>query len=331
MSGSLMEQLRQIRSQNRAAVDAATEAAKREEEVVEFTGILPPELNEPEEIERTELVEWSDSEDGSDDDSWDEEPLIDLAVGDSPDWRTLSWKDNGFSNRIVNAMDRSDIPNLGRIEGWTRAEVKNIRGISQTSLEEILEFLGGIDGVVVEDYILPRKSKKKAAAKSVPTPDPEIAVVRQNEDPVMHEVVVESAPVPEPEVVERSVGDLARQQIARAEQDAEESEPELESSIEVPRRDSRILVIGPVSVHGEGFSIIPMEQVYRESIEGICEAAGVRALSLIEYAKGWGALAAAIDDKGWPEGVHGIHIARSGRYEVIEVLSRMADLVIEAG
>ena len=63
----------------------------------------------------------------NDEDDWDDDDESSESWGDDI-WQQASWSSNGFSNRIINAMQRSDIPNLEAIKGWSRSEVTNIRG-----------------------------------------------------------------------------------------------------------------------------------------------------------------------------------------------------------
>ena len=168
------------------------------------------------------------------------------------------------------------------------------------------------------------EAEKAAEAKKAAEPEPAVEGKKGGMYPEMDLSQVD------PEIVARAQA-RAEAEAAEAESTSEPATGSWEMSSAAPVNPQlRILIIGPASVTGESLRVVPFEQAYRKQIEGVCAAANVRSISMVEYAKGWAALSAAVDDAGWPEGVGAIQISRGGRYEIIEVLSRMASIVVEA-
>ena len=309
------------------------QAVEQEPDVVELHGVLPPEIAEaaerkglhpqfstegldPDLLERARnRAEENDDDDeepislseDDDDDDWDDD---EEDYTPATNWREMSFDDLSFSTRIVNAMGRSGVPNLAYLEGWSKSEVLNIRGISRTSLQEIMDFTAEKG---YPDFITARKSRKSAEA-GVEEAGVEEAVV---EEAVVEEAVVEEA------ASEPSPGDNAIfASSPSVTQDGYVPEPVVSAS-------PKMLAIGSCTVSGVNLVVSSFEEMYRNEIQGVCKAANVKSLSLVEYGKGWGALAAAVRDKGWPKGVDVIATRHNTRYEILAVLAELADIVIE--
>jgi len=108
----------------------------------------------------------------------------------------------------------------------------------------------------------------------------------------------------------------------------DESAPE-ESSDAPQSQSYRILAIGGADVNNLNVTCVTFETVYCGLIQSICEQANVPSLSLIEYGKGWAALATAVRQNGWPRGVDVLQISTSylNQPALMMELRLLADIV----
>lgn len=93
----------------------------------------------------------------------------------------------------------------------------------------------------------------------------------------------------------------------------------------------KVLVMGNASAMNDKVRVATFEQVYAEAIREICTQSSVPSISMIDYNKGWQALASTIRQNGWPEGVDVLNVSKSfmGRSDIILELRLLADLVID--
>ena len=68
-------------------------------------------------------------------------------------------------------------------------------------------------------------------------------------------------------------------------------------------------------------------------VRELCESFNVPHLAVVDYGKGWSALAATLADRGWPPSVSAIYLdPMSKEYEyLVSTLMDMADVVVKRG
>mgnify|MGYP003111914458 CR=1 FL=1 len=92
----------------------------------------------------------------------------------------------------------------------------------------------------------------------------------------------------------------------------------------------RILFIGCVALKGSAQAQSALD-IYAEPVRELCKKFKVPHLGLVDYGKGWSALAGAVSEMGWPPHVDAIYLDPiSKEYEhLVSTLSSFADIVIK--
>lgn len=98
-----------------------------------------------------------------------------------------------------------------------------------------------------------------------------------------------------------------------------------------PRQATRVLYIGCFPLKGATNPPLNAVDALAPIVEELCRSFNVPHLGVVDYGKGWSALAATLADRGWPANVSAIYLDPiSKEYEhVASVLSAQADVVIK--
>lgn len=249
------------------------------------------------------------------------------------DEETLPWNKKpfgsryfNFGGRTVNAFARADLKCFDEIKGWAYSELKALKGFGQGCLDEVLEYLEEENAT---DWLVKRKKKNSSATTDASVSEDSYSDVSEATieaaDPIVEEPV-ESAPAVE---VEESVVAASSDSDSASAPTSNESDAPSTSSA-TPTNSFKVLVVGSAYVNNPAVLSVSFEQVYGEVIRQICEHANTPSLSMIEYGKGWGALATAIRQNGWPRGVDVLCVSQAflSRPEVLMELRLLADVVI---
>ena len=99
----------------------------------------------------------------------------------------------------------------------------------------------------------------------------------------------------------------------------------------LPVSTLKFLVIGNATPLSDNAKVASFEQVYAQAIQSICSSSNVPSLGMVEYGKGWSALAATVRQNGWPANVDVLCVSKSflSRFEILLELRSLADVVIE--
>ena len=96
-------------------------------------------------------------------------------------------------------------------------------------------------------------------------------------------------------------------------------------------KQAKVLYVGCVPMKGSSSFPVSATEALAPMIQELCESFNVPHLAVVDYGKGWSALAATLADRGWPTNVSAIYLDPiSKEYEhVASVLSAQADVVIK--
>ena len=294
------------------------------------------------------------------DHSFDDDFETTAETANSLPWNKLPFNDRyfNFGGRTINSFDRANLACFDDIKGMAYSELLELKGFGRGSLTEVLEFL---EAEGASDWLVKRKSRKTNNPSNAPA---ELASIKPQGMPVESASQVEEVTDvfdfmgPEDDVVESSpeVEDTQAQEVESAPivEDAQaqdvESAPSVEDAQEVesapivedaqaqevesatsakPRL--KLLVIGNATACNTNGVVATFEAVYADGIRQICEQGNAPALSMIEFGKGWNALAATIRNHGWPQGVDVLCLSKSfaSRPDIMMELRLLADVVIE--
>lgn len=236
-----------------------------------------------------------------------------------------------FKGRTVNALERAELKCFDDIKGYAYSELLDIKGFGRNALSEILEML---EAEGVQDWLLKRRRKgvETSANPVVHTPsvsDVEVVVPPQEPPPQAPQEFVSQ--VVEEEESQQSKAQAPQESVTFSPEDVIEEDDEVITEASSPARSFRVLVVGGATSLNEKAKVSTLEAAYGEAIEGICKASNAPSIALIEYGKGWAALATTIRQMGWPEDVDVLCVSKSflSRSEVLFELRSHADVVIE--
>jgi len=99
------------------------------------------------------------------------------------------------------------------------------------------------------------------------------------------------------------------------------------------KKAAKILYIGCLPLKGSSSFPVSATQALAPAIKDICDSFGVPHLGVVDYGKGWAALAATLVDIGWPPSHSAIYLDPiSKEYEyLVSALTDLADVVIKRG
>jgi hypothetical protein len=253
------------------------------------------------------------------------------------DETTLPWNKKpfdaqyfNFGGRTVNSLIREGHTCFDDIKGFAYSDLLEIKGFGRNCLSELVEI---IELENAHGWFVKRKRKGASVTKPVK--------VEETTDVVEETVEVASEPTPPP-VVEETV-EVASESTSRprpripsrsgrlqsAPVETTESEPKQVAS--EPVKSLKMLVVGNATALNGTAQVVPFETIYAEGIRQICEASQSPSLAMIEYGKGWAAVASMVRQNGWPQNVDVLTISKSflGRPEILMELRLLADVVIE--
>ena len=228
-----------------------------------------------------------------------------------------------FGGRTVNSLTRAGYTCFNDIEGMAYKELLDLKGFGRNCLKELLEILDIED---VQGWLTKRKKKVK---------------VTEPVQEVVQESVIEVQEVVQESVIDQELVDMVHvvEEIEVTPQQTEEVvvEDTPEESNEVQEDNTlsvstlKFLVIGNATPLNNNAKVASFEQVYAQAIQGICSSANVPSLGMVEYGKGWSALAATVRQNGWPANVDVLCVSKSflSRFEILLELRSLADVVIE--
>jgi hypothetical protein len=360
-----MSLLQSLLAKNASANPENVESAKAElttEPVTELVGINPPEFDLPENKEEdVDVLEMAFeaqpqksfrlNEDGLDD---DEEELTpdhvstpvpveefvfesDLETDDvieelkeeplsiQEQWKVLSFDHTffGFGGRTVNSLQRANLNTFMDIEGMAYSELLAIKGFGRNCLNEIVDFLNEQNE---ESWLKKRVNSNESEPVQEPIQEPATPMIQEEcDDLVARELPQQTLEVPT----------VVAQESVNVEQVEPEVITESEPKEKAAQANSNLKILilgGNCDVLKPGLNVRSFEAQYSELISRICTAQKVPTLSLVEYGKGWGLLAAGIRDMGWDNSIDVLTVSKSflGKPELVMELRLLADLVIEA-
>lgn len=109
---------------------------------------------------------------------------------------------------------------------------------------------------------------------------------------------------------------------------------EAPSSQPSPRKtQAKVLYVGCVPMKGASSFPVSATEALAPIVKELCTSFNVPHLAVVDYGKGYSALAATLADRGWPPNIAGIYLDPMGKeYEyLISTLSDLADVVIKRG
>jgi hypothetical protein len=109
---------------------------------------------------------------------------------------------------------------------------------------------------------------------------------------------------------------------------------EAPSSQPSPKKtQTKVLYVGCVPMKGASSFPVSATEALAPIVKELCSSFNVPHLAVVDYGKGYSALAATLADRGWPPGIAGIYLDPMGKeYEyLISTLSDLADVVIKRG
>lgn len=356
-----MSLLQSLLAKNASANPENVQAAKTElttEPVTELVGINPPEFDLPETKEEdVDVLEMAFeaqpqksfrlNEDGLDDEEeeltpdhvstpapveefvfesdLDKDSETDDVIEEAKEeplniqeqWKVLSFDHTffGFGGRTVNSLQRANLNTFMDIKGMAYSELLAIKGFGRNCLNEVTDFLSEQGE---EDWLKKRVNSSE--------PEPSTPAIQEESDDLVAEVSPQQTLEAPTEVAQESVN-------------VEQAEPEVLTESEPKEKAAqanlnlKILILGGnCDVLKPGLNVRSFEAQYSELISRICTAQKVPTLSLVEYGKGWGLLAAGIRDMGWDNSIDVLTVSKSflGKPELVMELRLLADLVIEA-
>lgn len=252
-------------------------------------------------------------------------------TSDLPEWSTLpiDFEELGLKTRTVNTLRNSGIAHLSMLKGMHISEIKGLKGMGASSLDDILTYF---EAKGVSDWIdTSRKSRDESLsgdmyATSTSKTASAVEVAREEATPkTVEEVGVQSAT--ETTEVISTPTEEAPTSTAVTPNTKEDPKPQ----IQAPSASLKLLVLGNASSSSGNGRIVSFEAVYGRQIANICAQNNVPSISLIEYSKGWSTLAANIRQLGWPQGVDVMCVSKSFaiRSEIMLELRLLADVVVE--
>ena len=254
------------------------------------------------------------------------------------DEATLPWNKKPFSaqyfnfgGRTVNSLAREGYTCFDDIKGFAYSDLLDIKGFGRNCLSELVEI---IELENAHGWLAKRKRKGASVTQPVEVEETTDVVEETVEvAPVVEETVeVASEPTPPPvveETVEVASEPTPIEKTESAPVEKTESEPkQVESE---PVKSLKMLVVGNATALNSTAQVVPFETIYAEGIRQICEASQSPSLAMIEYGKGWAAVASMVRQNGWPQNVDVMTISKSflGRPEILMELRLLADVVIE--
>jgi hypothetical protein len=244
------------------------------------------------------------------------------------DETTLPWNKKpfdaqyfNFGGRTVNSLIREGHTCFDDIKGFAYSDLLEIKGFGRNCLSELVEI---IELENAHGWFVKRKRKGASVTKPVK--------VEETTDVVEETVEVASEPTPPPvveETVEVASEPTPIETTESAPVETTESEPKQVASESV--KSLKMLVVGNATALNGTAQVVPFETIYAEGIRQICEASQSPSLAMIEYGKGWAAVASMVRQNGWPQNVDVLTISKSflGRPEILMELRLLADVVIE--
>lgn len=102
---------------------------------------------------------------------------------------------------------------------------------------------------------------------------------------------------------------------------------------QAPKKAAKVLYIGCVPMKGASTFPTSATDALGPLVRELCESFNVPHLAVVDYGKGWSALAATLADRGWPPSVSAIYLdPMSKEYEyLVSTLMDMADVVVKRG
>lgn len=287
-------------------------------------------------------------------DADEDEPVLLAAQTESSEtWPGLPFtaKYFGFSTRTSNALDRAGYKSFQQMKGMQLSDVKSIKGLGASAMEEILSFLKAEDS---ESWFVGGRGGRRSAAGEAAVPaadisdaaslfgdnlcpsgdedeDDEGAAPRTLSDVVPPDIyaAVTGAPVAAAPAV--TGAPVATAPAVTGAPVAAEAPVATEAPAVTKAQGLKILVLGSATQITQSGRIASFEQVYGEQVAEIERGFGM-SIALVEYSKGWAMLASAVAQLGWPKGVDVLCVSKSmaTRFEVLSALRRVADIVIES-
>jgi len=263
--------------------------------------------------------------------------------GEPVAWNRKPFTSNyfNFGGRTINSLARENLSCFDDIRGWAYSELKAIKGFGQGCLDELLEILEAEEQV---DWLIKRKRKEKVTVADNVVSQASTSIEARAEAPR------ESVSVPTDELTseENQAGLGAAEDVSTdaivSEMDAQNGSGAAEVISNDEQVDSlqghsrvrdhgtiKILVMGNSSAMNGKVRVATFEQVYAEAIREICAQCAVPSISMVDYNKGWQALASVIRQNGWPQDVDALNVSKSfmSRSEILLELRLLADLVID--
>lgn len=110
-------------------------------------------------------------------------------------------------------------------------------------------------------------------------------------------------------------------------------EPVQPAQKKTPKRTAKVLYIGCVPMKGASSFPVSATEALAPLIRELCDSFNVPHLAVVDYGKGWSALAATLADRGWPDSVSTIYLDPiSKEYEyLVSTLTDLADVVVKRG
>lgn len=110
-------------------------------------------------------------------------------------------------------------------------------------------------------------------------------------------------------------------------------EPAQPAPKRAPKRTAKVLYIGCVPLKGASSFPVSATEALAPMIRELCDSFNVPHLAVVDYGKGWGALAATLADRGWPMASPTIYLDPiSKEYEyLVSTLTDLADVVVKRG
>lgn len=109
--------------------------------------------------------------------------------------------------------------------------------------------------------------------------------------------------------------------------------PTKKSTKKAAKKAAKVLYIGCVPMKGASTFPVAVTDALSPLVRELCESFNVPHLAVVDYGKGWSALAATLADRGWPPATPTMYLdPMSKEYEyLVSTLMDMADVVIKRG
>lgn len=136
-------------------------------------------------------------------------------------------------------------------------------------------------------------------------------------------------PAKEEETTKVSTQGMSREQRLAMLRDGEQAPTQ-----QAPKKaQAKVLYVGCVPMKGASSFPVSATEALSPIIRELCTSFNVPHLAVVDYGKGYSALAATLADRGWPSDTAGIYLDPMGKeYEyLISTLSDLADVVIKRG